>query len=335
MSCDLCHLIIKNLTMKKTITLILLSLTFFCKAQNLVNNWSFEDTISCPLGLGDITKASGWSSYKETPDYFNSCNTDTIGTSFAGVPENYFGYQNAKSGNAFTGFYVYYPNTLNYREILGSQLSAPLNIGQKYFVSFFINRASREVLPNHNINIATNKIGARFTNTLFSYNSPIEINNWAHIFTDSIISDTTNWVKISGSFVADSAYQYIAIGNFFSDSATSHISFDTISFAAYYFIDEIRVSTDSVFVNSKSDISSHDFFKIYPNPARDWIVLEGKGIKSVAILNALGSEIGYYPTTAFTLLHQINFGTLSCGVYFLKINMIDDKFHFQKIIVQY
>ena len=74
--------------------------------------------------------------------------------------------------------------------------------------------------------------------------------------------------------------------------------------------------------------------KIFPNPARHWIVLEGKGIKSVEVTNALGSYIDFYPTTPSALQHSINISSLSRGIYFLKINMIDERFQFQKIIVQ-
>lgn len=316
--------------MKKTITLILLSLTFFCKAQNLVNNWSFEDTVSCPWYYTQISLASGWSSYKETPDYFNACNESLVS-----VPSNVEGFQFANTGNAYSGVITYSSFTVNYREIMGTQLTQPLAIGQKYFVSFFVSRAydSTNVLF-----LSSNKIGLRFSTVAFSSvnNNPAPINNFAHVYTDSIVTDTLNWIKISGSLIADSAYTYVAIGNFFNDSNTSINNLDTNIFNefAYYYIDDIKISTDSDFVNTGITTYINNSIKVFPNPARDWIVLEGKGIKSVAILNALGSEIGYYPTTAFTLLHQINFGTLSCGVYFLKINMIDDKFHFQKIIIQ-
>lgn len=75
--------------------------------------------------------------------------------------------------------------------------------------------------------------------------------------------------------------------------------------------------------------------KIFPNPARDWIVLVGRGITSVEITNALGSEIGSYPTTASAHQNSINISSLSCGIYFFKINMIDERFSFQKIIIQH
>lgn len=60
--------------MKKCLLITLLFLTPFLWrgaggevfSQNLVNNWSFEDTLACPAGPPQIDKAAGWSSYKDS-----------------------------------------------------------------------------------------------------------------------------------------------------------------------------------------------------------------------------------------------------------------------------
>lgn len=310
--------------MKKILTLFLFFTFHFANSQNLVNNWSFEDTLACPTGQTQIEMASGWGSYKQTPDYFNSCNNSQVG-----VPLNFAGYQYPKTGNAYSGFATYAKFTSEYREILGIELLQALNIGQQYYVSFYINWTSHSL--GNNINVSTNKIGAKFTTLPYSSVNPIVIDNNAQVYTDSVMSDTLNWSLISGFFIADSAYQYLSIGNFFTDSATTHILWDSIAAISYYYIDDITVM-DSIPLSIKEYNSN--IIKIFPNPARNWIVLEGKGIKSVAIINALGSEICFYPTTASALRHQINLGSLSRGIYFLKIDMIEERFLFQKIIIQ-
>ncbi|MCX6199441.1 MAG: hypothetical protein NTY88_09500 [Bacteroidetes bacterium] len=53
---------------------LFLLLAQFVQGQNLVPNPSFEDTDVCPVGIGDVEKATGWGSYSYTPDYFNACN---------------------------------------------------------------------------------------------------------------------------------------------------------------------------------------------------------------------------------------------------------------------
>src|SRR5437762_2929621 len=120
--------------MKKILPIIIfVVISMKATAQNLVPNWSFEDTVGCPIGIGDMTKATGWSSYGNTPDYMNACNNGQ-----AGVPANFCGYQDARTGNAYGGFVSFTRSAANVREIMGRQLSQPLTIGQQYFVKFFV-----------------------------------------------------------------------------------------------------------------------------------------------------------------------------------------------------
>ena len=72
--------------------------------------------------------------------------------------------------------------------------------------------------------MASNKLGAKFSTVSYSYSNPIQINNFAHVYSDSVIKDTTSWTLIKGEFTADSAYQYISIGNFFDDINTDTIT---------------------------------------------------------------------------------------------------------------
>src|SRR5260221_12861858 len=69
---------------------------------NLVPNGSFEDTVQCPTGTSQITRATAWMGFRDTPDYFNICNHSDLG-----VPMNGFGHQNAFDGHAYAGFIAY------------------------------------------------------------------------------------------------------------------------------------------------------------------------------------------------------------------------------------
>ena len=83
--------------MKKIILLIIFySLLSTIKAQNLVPNWSFEDTTQCPNSGGQINFAAPWyNPNTASPDYFNQCGT--IGFQFLNV----WGYQIARTGQAY------------------------------------------------------------------------------------------------------------------------------------------------------------------------------------------------------------------------------------------
>ena len=311
----------------KTILIMLISSTLlnpFSLAQNLVPNWSFEDTVICPQGIGDIDKAVGWSSYRLTPEYFNSCNTSTIGTTYVGVPGNFFGYQYARTGNAYAGFYAH--NNNNVREYIGLQLSNVLVPGQKYFVSFFVTRAVKNDL---NIDGAVNKIGCRFSTIFYSYSSPAPIDNYAHVFTDSIISDTLSWTKISGSFIADSSYQYISVGNFFNDSATTFINYDTVGSSAYYFVDDIFVSTDSL-IGISENVNDTPIL-LFPNPAYEFLNIFNPSILPVKaeLYSLLGKNILNFELKGGE--NVINLTSLKSGVYFIVSHPGDKIIHKQFI----
>jgi hypothetical protein len=307
--------------MKRLYSIFLLQLICFncCAQNNLIPNSSFEDTLSCPLGIGNILSAASWSSYLETPDYFNFCNNNQ-----AGIPSNLFGYQYAKDGNSYAGFYTY-ATSGQYREVIGAELNESLIVGEKYFISFYVCRAINPN-PGLRINIATNNIGAKFSTNFFTYNSPILIDNISQVYTDVVISDTSNWVKISGSFYSDSAYSYVSFGNFFSDSATLFIPYDSLSSLAYYYIDDIRVSTDSIFVNRINEPAfRNENFKLFPNPFSKYFNLqylnEDFSNGYCMIYNLLGEKV--YETHLKCNQQEIDLGELSEGVFFCTI-LIDN-----------
>ena len=76
-----------------------------------------------------------------------------------------------------------------------------------------------------------------------------------------------NWTTISGSFISDSAYQYVSIGNFFDDANTTLIQMQDTVFdrSAYYYIDDAYVSSDSLAGGiAEQDVQGN--IKTYPNP---------------------------------------------------------------------
>jgi len=204
--------------------------------QNLVPNPSFEEYTDCPTGYPDLDgKCNYWTSFRSSPDYMNSC------SSICGF-NNQRGYQTARSGLAYVGFFSFGKNNPTAKEQVGAELLSPLEIGVKYYVSFWVSCAYR----NMAVNVATNKIGARFTT--YQYNEPptVSLPNNCHIYTTKIITDTLNWVQISGSFVADSLYRYIVIGSFFDDYQIDTTIFpnQTEPIAAYYYLEDVCVSID-------------------------------------------------------------------------------------------
>ncbi|MEO5571014.1 MAG: T9SS type A sorting domain-containing protein [Bacteroidia bacterium] len=268
----------------------------------------------CPDNLDQINRAVGWNAFCQTPDYFNSCSSYG---GFSGVPLNQFDFQNPRTGNAYAGFFTL-TASVNYRECIGIHLNQPLIIGQSYYASFYLSRVSGT--GGQHKNIGTNKIGLRFSTVLYSFNNPIPINNFAHLYTDSIITDTINWIRISGFVVADSAYEYLCIGNFFQDSFTSFIKFDSLATSAYYFVDDVSI-IDSV---STGLVENNKFstIEIYPNLFHDELTIEGSDVKSVFIFDGSGRKC--IESVSKISLKKINTSNLRKGMYFIKVNNSDN-----------
>ncbi len=299
-------------------------------AQNLVPNPSFEDMVGCPDNLDEVSMCVGWSSFGRTPDYFNSCNH-----SWLGVPQNGFGYQNAANGNAYCGICTFnFPNPIpSYREFVGRTLSSPLIIGAKYFVSIKVSLADSS-------NYATNNLGILFSNTQYNDTSSTPSNNISSIYSTSVIQDTSEWKIISGIFIADSSYSFIIIGNFFNDANTD-TSFVGSNFSlnspheAYYYIDDVCVSTDSlecdlnpegIYSTTKNEIN------IYPNPASNKIYFKNNAQNEFdcSLINMMGEVVGTYTVTA---ANSIDVSTIPQGIYLLQLKFRNQLIQKKQIIL--
>lgn len=261
---------------------------------NLVPNPSFEDTSYCITGSGQIVAANGWIPFIDTPDYFHPCTNN----SQVSVPNNWGGYQQPATGNAYcaVGTYQDYFNQTNLREAIGIGMYQTLVIGVKYFVSF---KANLSLSNSIWANCATNNLGVSFSTMQYHRTTnPAPINNNSKVYASNILLDTAGWTTISGSFIADSAYNYVMVGNFFDDMNTQKlvISGDTNCFA-YYFIDDICVSTDSLLCTPPIniiEIKQKQNFLIYPNPFTNIITIDNNSINKsfdLIIYNSLGQVL--------------------------------------------
>jgi len=305
--------------MKKQFIFLLCNLGILnlCLAQvNLVPNPSFEDTVNCPFAAGDIDKATGWTSMCGSPDYFNVCNQFDWG-----APKNIFGFQQPASGDAYAGFGTYSDLAMNTREFPICLLTNPLTMGTKYYVSFKV-ALSLENIANPT-NCATNKIGAMFTTGIY----PCKITNNPPVFTNAVITDSLNWTRISGSFVADSAYTYLVIGNFFDDNNTDTVKYFNSWWSdfAYYYLDDVCLSTDSVFTANyvytgmeKEQLKVN--FNIYPNPVTNYFQINQNFSEpyDLIIYNEFGQQL-YQENNIINNKKNIDAIPFGKGILFINI----------------
>ena len=315
--------------------LFFLALVNTIHSQNLVPNPSFEEFTLCPDGE-NINNSNGWSTYGSSPEYFNSCAINKWN-----VPNNYIGYQKASTGNAYVGIIAYdksVPHTD--KEYFGRQLSQNLTIGKKYYVSFKVNLPKKDpskINKNDCVVFACNKLGVLFTNTMYGEFNPPSENNFAHIYTDSIITDTSGWVTISGSFVADSAYNNIALGVFFDNNNVDTVRLfkPDCDLFAYYFFDDICVSTDSLMCNKLTGIEDVFYksnpFSIYPNPVNDHFLIENEFFNQAYNLS-IYSLSGQKLQSEYVVNEKskaINMKEFERGLYIVNISSSSENYYYK------
>ena len=288
--------------LRRTLGTILLGCPLFivplrCEAQNLVPNPSFEDYVTCPSepGFNPNSKPLYWDRWDQSPEYFNSCagtlgNLDTL----LDVPRNGMTWQYAYDGEGYVGGITYTGG--NFHEQIGAPLLQPLIVGQTYYASFYTNLALRGSYWQPRW--ASNNMGLLFTmdEHIWSTNTgagpEFAVRNYAQVYSDDVILDTVGWTLISGSFVADSAYLYVVIGNFFSDALTDtvHMEQGPIGGMAYYLYDKICVSPlpgQCPMVTSVEDLEK-PVIQVFPNPVSSVLNVQFQGVFNLSVYDGAG-----------------------------------------------
>lgn len=284
--------------------------------QNHVPNPSFEDMIGCPYSMGQVTqKCAQWHMVTGTPDYFNAC---ASGTNAPDVPDNMIGHQLAAHGDAYCGIQTY--NSADHMEYISAHIT-PLVVGQVYEVSMSVSRADK-------CSRATNDIGVYFyVDTGFAYSMPgmLPVTAQVNYSGNGPIHDTVNWVRLTGYFLADSAYDNMVIGPF---NDTAHpLEIDTFGgpldpVVAYYYIDSVVVR-----LKPAGGIATQAFeeLQLYPNPNNGAFVLKGSTqtdqLIKMTVVNAIG-QIVYSSETKPSqgvLSKEVNLDGMSPGIYLLRV----------------
>lgn len=280
-----------------TLCFLLFVAPFLAQTQNLVPNPSFEQLDACPYATGFVVgdRPLLWYSWLNSPEYFHNCALPPVDT-LVNVPQNGFAYQQAFEGNAYVGMYAFGTSGggINpYREYVGCELTEPMEVGGTYDLSFYTNVA---IDGNYwYTSTACNNMGMLFTmqpNFWFEIPGPsFALRNYAHLHSLEVITDTANWTLVSSSFVADSAYQYLVLGNFFGQVQTDTVNLDQEpSLGAYYFVDAVCVTRAGNDCSFTSDVQEQEsnvnlpwpnpadgFMNITVEPGLDWRVYNAVG----------------------------------------------------------
>ena len=228
-------------------------------AQNLVPNGDLETFSTCPDNTDYYSDlATGWSfinNHGGTSDYFNTCATGSLhdDTNFAGD-------ETPHSGNGYLGMTVH--DAFNQREYAMVQLSSPLVAGEEYNVSAYVSAGTKDfssVLYCNNIGIylsATQPTVSGCGMCVGVFNVTPQVNE------TSIITTANGWQLISNTITAVGGEQWLVVGNFFNNAATStqltgNTCMGGCSTAYYYFDDVVVELVDNVLPVELSKFEGH------------------------------------------------------------------------------
>ncbi|MFB6306395.1 MAG: hypothetical protein ABEH43_05320, partial [Flavobacteriales bacterium] len=182
-----------------------------------------------------------------------------------GTPKNICGKQSPHSGKGYAGLRVHKDESLN-REYLRVEFKKPLKNGVQYSLEFYVSLADRS---SHGIN----QIGAFFSKEEIYQEHKARMKLKPNVSSPKkkVLSDTTEWTKVSGTYNAKGGEEYLVIGYFnsFEQMKTHYFKNDStiqrlpyqklqqkansmenpISNSAYYFIDDINLRAKNEEIN--------------------------------------------------------------------------------------
>lgn len=221
------------------------------KAQNLVPNWSFEDTAYCTTANNPILVAPPWfSANYATPDIYNMddspCGVYMDTTESIGQ----FCFQAPYHGNRFAGEYLW--QTLGeLKEYMEVALAESLVAGRAYRVAMEIS------LPDC-WQRAVSTLGVYFSaDSVFDPTLPnpgvLAVVPQATFHDPSYYVDEIHWMHVEDTIIANGGERFMVIGSFTNNAQTSTLQVpgsNAFSHAYYYF--------DAVVVEEIGEVQSVD-----------------------------------------------------------------------------
>lgn len=151
----------------------------------------------------------------------------------------------------------------------------------------------------------------------------------------SVITETEEWVIISGTIVADSAYQYLIIGNFFSELIYDTTNVGTNPYnRVYYYVEDVSVYNPG-HTEITEEVSS---YRLHYNAQNKQVSVfyQGSFDESIERLEVY-SVTGQHISTLYSLNSNhviIDCSTYVPGVYFVRSLDSNNRYEQLKFIVQ-
>lgn len=245
------------------IFLIVFHFSYVHTQENLVPNGDFEEYMTCPdinPPYYFVDRATHWFMPSTgSSDYFNACSDYfdvTTNSLLFSVPQNYKGYQDARSGDGYAGYYAgLTPQNDNYYEYISIKMISPLLSGKFYRLTFYLSLADSTYKAGSGQYLQfVNHSGAYFSNDLEISSDYTRIIASPQVYNppDIMLNDSTGWQKVEGVLIAKGGELYLTIGYFFDfiDINFNYVTSIDSAVVAYYYIDDVSlIEVDFEFPN--------------------------------------------------------------------------------------
>ena len=307
---------------------------------NYISNGSFEEHYPCQ-GFNPIVVVKNWRSIDSSifsgVFYNNSC--------YGNIPWDGVNVQYPRSGNAFVtaGFYCPPPSCSNSsnRGYFRNRLKSKLIKDQVYCIRFYVNVRDES-------SYGINQVGAYFCNddidTITKISIPLtyiipQVNNPI----STLITDTSAWTLVNGTFVSTGNEKHLIIGNFRSDISTNTVLINSNSLPLLYCdlnLDDVSCIPLNLSAYAGPDRSCKIGDSVYVGRERDFAIDPGCTwfkLPNMSVPIATASGIWVKPTVTSTYVvkqvldcSSLKYDTVVVYPDFLGVSLLDvDKFNFK------
>ncbi|HNZ43555.1 MAG TPA: T9SS type A sorting domain-containing protein [Bacteroidales bacterium] len=295
-----------------------------CLSINFIKNSELEDFSCCANNLEMLFCANDWLQ----PTYSNAEYINTCALSSIIIDHDYiFLIHNIYFGNGCAGMVNYLFNnnvnpTVELREYIQGELLDSLVSGQLYYCEFWVKPFN---FNNNNPYCAIDALGIFFSDTLPNRTMNDEkvmlFNSQVNNLPGNIISDTTNWTKISGTFYAKGGEKYFTVGTFKKEFEINRIYFGTPQTNySYYFFDNFSLCPCEDTIPPDTVNTVTPVLEVYPNPASDNLFVLFDGYDQLQaidleIYNILGELVMNKQILSSDAPTSINIAPIASGCY--------------------
>lgn len=220
--------------MRQIVTIALVLCCFSSFGQ--ITNPGFESHSNVPSNVGQYYLADGWSnagSAASDPDYYHY-----FGSQGGDIPETPVANINSWEGNAIMGAALCGQPGTNYREYISNELSEPLNVSQRYLISFRMTNGDITSMSAGGLGVS--QIGVAFSDLCPEQNGNSPLFMPPAFELDTVVF-SKDWRHFQFAFIATQPSRFMTIGVFGDDTGKDiEVMGGNPSFG-YYFFDDFRM----------------------------------------------------------------------------------------------